>query len=141
MSRELDSNLWQIGTRFRLFPQSPALKAFQSDLIAHDYAQAFNTYSTVKKKHPELHLSEGYVNIWGYTLARAGRVKQAIELFTLNVRLHPNSWNTYDSLGEAYEMAGNSALASANYKRSLALNPGNTGAVEHLKKLSETASK
>ena len=35
MSRELDSNLWQVGTRFRLFPQSPALKAFREPELVH----------------------------------------------------------------------------------------------------------
>ncbi|UOG72796.1 tetratricopeptide repeat protein [Hymenobacter tibetensis] len=73
--------------------------------------------------------------------AQQGSPQQAVELFKLNVGLHPNSWNSYDSLGEACEMAGNSALAITNYKRALALNPRNIGAVEHLKKLSEQTSK
>ncbi|HEX8349688.1 MAG TPA: serine hydrolase [Hymenobacter sp.] len=113
----------------------PALKAFQNSLVAHDYDQAMGLFETVKKKYPELHLTEDFVNNWGYALARQGKVQQAIELFKLNVSLYPRNWNTYDSLAEAYEMAGNRTLSVENYKRSLALNPQNTGAVEHLKKL------
>ncbi|MDF7811698.1 beta-lactamase family protein [Hymenobacter sp. YC55] len=119
----------------------PGLQAFQSSLATNDYTHALDAYKAVKKKHPELHLSEEYVNEWGYRLARDGKSKQAIELFKLNVSLHPNSWNTYDSLAEAYEMNGNSTLAVTNYKQSLALNPKNVGAVEHLKKLGAIAGK
>jgi D-alanyl-D-alanine-carboxypeptidase/D-alanyl-D-alanine-endopeptidase len=124
-----------------IYGTPPALTAFQAALLAHDYNQAITVLATVRKKHPELHLSEQFVNGWGYALARQGQTKQAIELFKLNVSLHPDSWNAYDSLAEAYEMSSNSALAITNYKQSLALNPRNAGAVEHLKKLDATAGK
>ena len=118
-----------------------ALKAFRHQLLAQDYKQAAAIYKAVKADHREFYLSEEYINEWGYKLAREGKTKQAIELFTLNTTLYPESWNTYDSLGEAYEMAGNKTLAVANYQRSLTLNPQNTGAVDHLKKLGEATSK
>lgn len=118
----------------------PALKALQTGLRAGG-TQPLDVYTSVKKKHPELHLTEDYVNEWGYALARQGKIKQAIGLFKLNVGLYPNNWNTYDSLAEAYEMSGDSALAIANYKRSLVLNPRNKGAVEHLQKLGQAAGK
>lgn len=119
----------------------PALKALQTKLLVHDYKQAGTVFAAVRKKHPELHLTEDFVNDWGYSLARQGQPKQAIELFKLNVSRYPNSWNTYDSLAEAYEMNGNHTLAITNYKQSLALNPRNAGAVEHLRKLQATANK
>ncbi len=46
----------------------------------------------------------------------------------LNVAAFPESFNAYDSLGEAYMMAGNKKLAIENLKKSLALNPGNSHA-------------
>jgi cytochrome c-type biogenesis protein CcmH/NrfG len=49
--------------------------------------------------------------------------------------LFPDSWNTYDSLGEAYLKQGNKELAAENYRRSLELNPDNQGAVDAVKKL------
>ena len=121
-----------------MYGTPPALQAFRSGFDCKQLTtakQALDVYTAVKRKHPELDLSKEFVNEWGYTLARQGIPQQAVELFKLNVGLHPNSWNSYDSLGEAYEMAGNSALAITNYKQALALNPRNTGAVEHLKKL------
>ncbi|WP_324678882.1 serine hydrolase domain-containing protein [Hymenobacter sp. GOD-10R] len=118
-----------------------ALKAFQQQLLAQNYEQAAAIYKAVKAEHREFYLSEEYVNEWGYKLARAGKTQPAIALFKLNAALYPKSWNTYDSLGEAYEMAGNKSLAVTNYQRSLTLNPKNTGAVEHLKKLGAAANK
>ncbi len=52
-----------------------------------------------------------------------------------NVEDNPESWNVYDSLGEAYKDAGNSARAIELYERSLELNPNNTNAVRMLKQL------
>ena len=59
----------------------------------------------------------------------------------LNVSLHPDSWNTYDSLAEAYEASGDRALAITNYQRSLALNPKNVHGIQHLKALAAGASR
>jgi tetratricopeptide (TPR) repeat protein len=63
------------------------------------------------------------------------RVKDAIEILKLNVEMFPQGFNTYDSLGDAYRENGDKQLAIQNYKKSLELNPKNTGAVEKLKKL------
>ncbi|MCP5106416.1 MAG: tetratricopeptide repeat protein [bacterium] len=82
-------------------------------------------------------LKEEDLNRWGYELFGEKRYKEAIAVFALNVEFYPGSWNTYDSLGEAYLAAGNKKLAIKNYKKSLELNPGNRGAkavLESLKK-------
>ena len=34
------------------------------------------------------------------------KLEQAIEIFKLNTQLFPESFNTWDSLGEAYSTAG-----------------------------------
>ena len=45
------------------------------------------------------------------------------------------SWNTYDSLGEAYAKAGDTALAIQNYEKSVQLNPKNEARIAALAKL------
>ena len=75
------------------------------------------------------------MNNAGYELLQAGKVKEAIEVFKLNVNAFPKSANVYDSLGEAYMKDGNKELAIENYKISLELNPGNQGAIDMLKKM------
>ena len=63
------------------------------------------------------------------------KLSEAIALLKLNVEFYPKSWNTYDSLAEAYATNGEKDLAIANYKKSIELNPQNSGAREKLKKL------
>ena len=54
----------------------------------------------------------------------------------MSVGVYRNSYNTYDSLAEAYMDNGDKDLAISNYqKKPLQLNPNNMNAVEKLKKL------
>ena len=78
---------------------------------------------------------EAATNFAGYQLLEAGKVQEAIEILTINVKLFPQSWNAYDSLGEAYAKAGNTELALQNYTRSVELNPKNETGLAALKKL------
>ena len=78
---------------------------------------------------------ERSLNSAGYTLMADGKLKEAIELFKMNVQLYPQSWNVYDSLGEAYANAGETALAIQNYEKSLQLNPKNEAGTAALAKL------
>ena len=61
------------------------------------------------------------VNAVGYQLLGQGKTEEAIATFQSNVKAHPESWNTYDSLAEAYRTAGDKAKAVANYRRALEL--------------------
>jgi Flp pilus assembly protein TadD len=49
-------------------------------------------------------------------------VEDAIAVFVFNTEQHPDSWNVYDSLGEAYADDRRYDLAVVNYRCSLALN-------------------
>jgi CubicO group peptidase (beta-lactamase class C family) len=82
-------------------------------------------------------ISENSINGTGYQLLAGKKTGDAIRIFQLNVELHPESSNVYDSLGEAYMNSGASDLAIQNYQKSLELNPQNTNATEALKKLRE----
>jgi cytochrome c-type biogenesis protein CcmH/NrfG len=71
----------------------------------------------------------------GYELLRAGRVDDAIVIFELQVRQHPDSWNAWDSLGEGYMRRGDIKSAVDHYEHSLKLNPANSNGVRMLEKL------
>jgi len=79
--------------------------------------------------------SEPELNQLGYQLLQGKKLKDAVEIFKLNVEAYPQGFNTYDSLGEAYVTSGNNELAIQNYRKSLELNPQNAGAVTMLKRL------
>ncbi len=92
-------------------------------------------YRKMKQRYPPEFFRETTLNTLGYQQLGAQHVPKAIALFKLNVEMYPSGFNTYDSLAEAYMTQGDRAAAIANYRKSLALNPGNTNAVQMLKKL------
>lgn len=81
------------------------------------------------------YLSEEEMNTLGYEFLQAKKISEAIAVFKMNVEAFPDSWNTYDSLGEAYAAAGQNDLAIQNYEKSLQLNPNSPSGNEALKKL------
>jgi len=83
----------------------------------------------------QLYFDESEFNAMGYRLMGNGKMREAIEVFKLNVELHPDSANVYDSLGEAYMKSGDNENAIESYKKSLELDPENANAREMLKKL------
>jgi len=55
---------------------------------------------------PGYFFSEAEINAYGYILLQQEKVDNAIKLLKINVDLYPESWNVYDSLGEALLSAG-----------------------------------
>jgi CubicO group peptidase (beta-lactamase class C family) len=105
-------------------------------IMEKDVQTAIKQYRDLKATQQDAYdFGEQQLNGVGYRLLQTKRVKDAIEIFKLNVEMFPQGFNTYDSLGEAYMVNGDKNLAIQNYKKSLELNPKNTGAVEALKKL------
>jgi tetratricopeptide (TPR) repeat protein len=80
-------------------------------------------------------LNEWMINDLGYTYMSKHNAVSALALFQFNVKKYPDSFNVYDSLGEAYMTFGDKKLAIDNYKKSLILNPRNENAKYMLKKL------
>ena len=83
--------------------------------------------------------SEAELNTLGYQLLGMKKIKDAIEIFKLNVEAYLQASNPYDSLGEAYMMSGDKELALKNYKKALELDPQNTNAASVIKRLENPA--
>ena len=111
-------------------------KTLYKIIMTEGIDRAVGTYRDLKKNQPNAYdFGEGGVNDLGYNLLGQNKIKEAINVFQLNVEAYPASSNAYDSLGEAYMLNGDKALAIENYEKSLKLNPGNANAVEKLRKL------
>ncbi|MDQ2179194.1 serine hydrolase [Marinifilum sp. D714] len=80
-------------------------------------------------------ISEIHLNTKGYEMIKRGFYQKAIDLFTLETLSFPESYDAYDSLGEAYMKDGQIKMAIENYRKSLELNPGNQNAKEKLTEL------
>lgn len=136
---ETQNQLQDLATQAmaEIWGKPPALVAFEQALQAAEYRDADNIATKVRRQHPELHLTEDYVNRWAYRLMGEKKPKQAFGLFQYNVAHWPKSWNAFDSLAEAYEALGDDTQAIAHYKRSLELDPNNKNGAEHLQKLEQ----
>jgi CubicO group peptidase (beta-lactamase class C family) len=115
---------------------SDPVTALRIQLRKRGYEHAFEVFNELKKKDAAFQPLETDLNDWAYRMLNGGgKKKEALEIFKLNVMLYPESANVYDSVAEAYEANGERDLAIKNYKRSLELDPGNTNAIQHLKRL------
>ena len=98
--------------------------------------EAVHAFQEARKSNDHsLSFGEQRLNQAAYGYLQDGKVKEAIELFKLNVLAYPDSWNTYDSLAEAYMADVNKELAILNYEISLRMNPANDHAARQLEKL------
>jgi cyclase len=97
---------------------------------------AIRKYDELKASQPEAYdYSEAHLNVFGYQLLGRQRMADALAIFKFNTELFPESWNVFDSYGEALAANGDTAQAIVNYEKSLKLNPESTSAVAALKRL------
>lgn len=115
-------------------PKRPIVEALLWIITEKGIEAALQSYRTLKQSS-DYYVSENQLNALGYQLLGMKKVREAIEIFNLNVESYPQSANVYDSLGEAYMMNGDKELAIRSYQKAVEMNPQNTNAVEMLKKL------
>ena len=129
------SHIYNIAVFWRQLQKSAAGPLMEA-LSESGSESVLKAYKKMKSDGRDVYyFDEGELNRAGYRLLREGKTEAAILLFKINVEMFPQSFNVYDSLGEAYMANGQKELAIANYKKSLELNPNNQNAVEMLKRL------
>jgi CubicO group peptidase (beta-lactamase class C family) len=117
-------------------PKQSIAVIIEKTIAAKGIAAGVAEYRELKTKQATTYdFAEPELNALGYRLMSAGKTKDAIEVFKLNVEAYPQGFNTYDSLAEAYMNNNERELAITNFRKSLELNPNNTSASENLKKL------
>lgn len=67
--------------------------------------------------------TEAEVNTYGYQLMGAGKMAEALAVFRKNTADHPDSWNVWDSLGEALAAQGETDEAVQMYEKARAMAP------------------
>jgi tetratricopeptide (TPR) repeat protein len=93
-------------------------------------------YHGLKATQPRAYdFSENELITLGYRLIRLKKFTDAIVIFKLSVATYPKSYNTYDSLADAYVANADNQLAIQNYRKALELNPNDRNAIEMLKDL------
>ena len=98
---------------------------------------AFQEYNTIKENSIEKYLVyEDEFNAIAYNLLERKRIKEAIDVLNLSIKIFPGSANLYDSLGEMYLCQGNKKLALESYKKSFKLDSNNKEAKKIIDELS-----
>ena len=83
----------------------------------------------------DLDYTEADMNKQGYIYLNANKIEEALLVFRLNVDAFPQSWNAYDSYGEAQMKKGETEKAIESYLKSLEINPENENGIQMLEKL------
>ena len=117
------------------FYEKKNMEAFWDALEKQGYDHADSIVQQFKQRDTAFKLPESDVNDLGFILLGKDRKKEAVAVLQYNLDANPGSANAYEGLAETYDTIGEKALALKNYKRSVALNPGNGYAIDRIKKL------
>lgn len=117
-------------------PKKPIADLLRKSVLSEP-AEASRQKFTIWKGGKAYDLNENEMNGVGYELMAEGKLPEALTVFTLNAESFPASYNVYDSRGELYMKMGDKAAAIRDYKKSVELNPRDTGGFAKLKELGE----
>lgn len=116
------------GTTFR-----DLVNQWSASFVLGDFEKAYQTFKSSPRNR--FVNTEADINRLGYSLLNAKRFQDAIAIFTINTTAYPTSANTYDSLGEAYMLAGNREEAIKSYKAALKIDPNFGSSLDALRRL------
>lgn len=99
-------------------------------------AAAIRQYKALKQQQSDSYaFTPGQLDLVGQRLLQHNKNKEALEIFKLNAEQFPNMAAILDSLGDAYIAVGDSQNAIQTFKKSLAIDPGDTSATESVRTL------
>ena len=111
-------------------------RLYGSTLVNNGVSEA-NALLTKFLNNPEKYnVTEREINRLGYELLRQNKKTEAVETFSTTTKIFPNSWNAFDSYGEALLLNNQKEEAIKMYQKSLELNPDNVNGKKVLQKIS-----
>lgn len=132
------AHMMSMTVRPASMPQPPTKAAFVATFKERQFKDAAGIYEAMRKTTPDFKLDAGELNGWGYELLRHKDPQGAVELFKLGAVIEPRWGAIEDSLGEAYEAAGEPTLALGAYEKALALDPTIASSAARIKVLKQS---
>ncbi len=86
-------------------------------------------------------VSERDFNRLGYQFLRLQKCDNALRIFNSATLIYPDSWNVFDSYGEALHQCGRKEEAIKMYQKSVELNPENVNGIQILLKIEKEIGK
>jgi uncharacterized protein len=106
-------------------PHKPISAVVAATLAREGVGNAVTQYRELRAHHGnEYNFAEYELNWLGGGLLEKGTQADAIAILKLNAEQYPNSFDVYDSLGEAYLRIGDKKAAAQSFQRSLQVYPG-----------------
>ncbi len=122
-----------------LTPKQSLTKEYGSILVDKGIDAAFIKFQDLRDDSLHYYLSEEDMNDLGlqllYEPTFSGHNELALEVLKQNTLLFQNSFNTYDSYGEALAKVGKKNEAIFMYRKSIKINPDNEGGKRMLEEL------
>jgi len=116
-------------------------KLDKGEKVAREYIdenlfdKAMEAYLQIKGKDSlDSAINENDMNQKGYRYLRDKEYDKAKGIFNINIALHPQSSNVYDSYADAMKRSGDTIQAIEYYKKSLEIDSGNRSAKQFVKK-------
>jgi tetratricopeptide (TPR) repeat protein len=123
------------GKTYTFSKMAEGEKTAREYLLNGEYKKALTGYQMIQKNDSlDRTIRERTFNKLGYEALKNKNYKKAVEIFTINTKLYPNSSNTYDSLGEAYWYLKDTLKTKENFKKALSINPENRNVLRFVKK-------
>ena len=111
-------------------PKQYISDVLRTEIFSKGLKPALIQFSKIREQGVEKYnTNEDEINELGYDLLSLDNLDAAVEVFKINVELHPSSSNACDSLGEAYYISGDFSEALKYYRKSVSLDPKNTNAI------------
>jgi dienelactone hydrolase len=104
---------------------------FRKQVGQEGFDRISDVYASVHLKQPAFSLDADDMTAWAYRLLGDHHPAEAIHVMQFAVQLQPSS-GAFCSLGEIYERTGQRGPAIENYKKALAMDPGNIVAKAYL---------
>jgi len=119
-------------------PDNETNQKFSQEIIETILTNGLEAAKLKYKNRPsKTDVLEYLLNRKAYEQLSQNKYDEAIGIFTMNCIANPNSFNAFDSLGEAYMNKGDKISAIKNYEKSIQLDPTNENAKDMIKKLQQ----
>jgi CubicO group peptidase (beta-lactamase class C family) len=111
-------------------------RLYGSTLVNNGVSEANTLLTKFLQNSEKYNVTEREINRLGYELLRQNKKTEAVETFSTITKIFPNSWNAFDSYGEALLLNNQKEEAIKMYQKSIELNPDNENGKKVLQKIS-----
>ena len=126
------------GKKYKFIKLQEGQKTPREYFLNKEYEKALAGYLEIQRKDSlDRAINQWTINSLGYQFMNEKKYDEAIEILKINIKLHPKSSNTYDSLADAYLRKKDTTNAITFYKKALSINPENSSSKRMLNRITK----